>query len=319
MRVAVLGLGSIGTRHAWNLHGLGHEVVGFDTRSVEGREDWARAQSLSEALSAADAAVVATPTSLHGEHALHALQLGVPVLIEKPMAVDPLEAERVTTLARDRGLTCAIAMNLRFHPGVQTLRRLVADGTLGAIRYAQVSAGSDLRTWRPGTDYRASYSARAALGGGVVRDSIHELDYLTWILGAAATITAEVGRVSDLEIDVEDVGAAILRLTSGAIVSVDLTYVDPVYRRGCLLVGAVATARWDWTRGTIEIARPDLEAEVLDVAADVSQTYVAEMSDFLVAVQTGRPPSASGEEGSAVTHLADALLRSAAEGRRITL
>jgi predicted dehydrogenase len=319
MRVAVLGLGSIGTRHARNLRGLGHEVVGFDPRPTEGREDWARAQSLGEALSAADAAVVATPTSLHGEHALQALQLGVPVLIEKPMAVDPHEAERVATLARDRGLTCAIAMNLRFHPAVQTLRRLVADGTLGAIRYAQVSAGSDLRTWRPGTDYRAGYSARAVLGGGVVRDSIHELDYLTWILGPVATVSAEIAHVSDLEIDVEDLGTALLRLESGAVASVDLTYFDPVYRRGCLLVGAVATARWDWTSGTIEISRPHTDAELLDVSADLSETYLDEIRDFVNACETGRPPCTSAEEGSSAVRLAHAVLRSASAGMRIAL
>lgn len=320
MRVAVLGLGSIGARHAQNLRKLGHDVVGFDPRAVGSNVDFTQAASMQAALSVADAAVVATPTSLHGEHVLGALQRGLPVLVEKPMAVDLLEADRIAARAHERGLICAVAMNLRFHPAIRTLRSLVLDGTLGAIRYAHVSAGSDLRTWRPGTDYRASYSAQAALGGGVVRDSIHELDYLTWMLGPALTVTAEVARVSELEIDVEDLATALLRLASGALASVDLTYVDTVYRRGCLLVGALATAHWDWTRGTVEIAQADRdEPEVLNVAADVSETYVAEMHDFLEAVQTGRAPCTGAEAGRAVVQLADALLRSAAVGRRITL
>jgi predicted dehydrogenase len=319
MRVAVLGLGSIGSRHARNLLTLGHEVVGFDPRPPAEPEPWARASSPSEAVADAEAVVVATPTSVHAEHAVLALERGLPVLVEKPMAVDPREADRVVAVAADRGLTCGMAMNLRFHPGVLALRDLVSEGRLGEIRFAQVWCGSDLRTWRPGTDYRTSYSARAELGGGIVRDAIHELDYLTWLLGPAATVTAEVAHVSDLEIDVEDIGTALIRLASGALASVDLTYVDPVYRRGCLLVGAVATARWDWPRGTVEINRPDAAAEVLDVTADVSETYVAEMGDFLDAAQTGRAPRTTAHEGREAVRLADALLRSAAEGRRVTL
>jgi predicted dehydrogenase len=319
MRVAVLGLGSIGSRHARNLLSLGHEVVGFDPRAATDDEPWARAPSPTEALATVEAAVVATPTSMHAEHAVLALERGLPVLVEKPITVDPLEADRLVELAGQSGLTCGVAMNLRFHPGVLALRDLASQGRLGEIRFAHVWCGSDLRTWRPGTDYRTSYSARAELGGGIVRDAIHELDYLTWILGPAASVSAEVAHVSDLEIDVEDIGAALIRLAGGALAAVDLTYVDPVYRRGCMLVGAEATAHWDWTRGTVEINRPDRDVEVLDVAADVAETYVAEMRDFIEAAQSGRAPRTSAEEGRDAVRLADALLRSASEGRRIAV
>jgi predicted dehydrogenase len=318
MRVAVLGLGSIGSRHARNLLALGHDVVGFDPRPPADGEAWTRAGSAGEALASAEAAVVATPTSMHAEDAALALEHRLPVLVEKPLAVDPSGAERVVALAGGSG-TCGVAMNLRFHPGVLALRDLVASGRLGEIRFAHVWCGSDLRTWRPGSDYRMSYSARAELGGGIVRDAIHELDYLTWLLGPAASVSAEVARVSDLDIDVEDIGAALIRLRSGALASVDLTYLDPVYRRGCLLVGAHATARWDWTRGTVELAAPCAELETIDVAADPAETYLAEMRDFIEAAQSGRPPRTSVEEGRDAVRLADALLRSAAEGRRVAL
>ncbi|MGH2869709.1 MAG: cytidylyltransferase domain-containing protein, partial [Solirubrobacteraceae bacterium] len=219
MTVAVLGLGSIGSRHAHNLVALGHRVIGFDPTPDAGNA-LARADTVFEAIAGADAVVVASPTSLHAEHALAALEQDRPVLVEKPMAISPADAVRIADVARARGLTCAVAMNLRFHPGVQALRELLDSGRLGTIRYAQLSSGSDLRGWRPGRDYRTAYSARAALGGGVVSDSIHELDYLTWLLGPVSSVTAEVGRVSELEIDVEDVALALLRLASGAMASV---------------------------------------------------------------------------------------------------
>ena len=276
LTVAVLGLGSIGSRHAHNLSALGHQVLGFDPEPSDEPLSCTRAESVHAAIAGADAVVVASPTSLH-------------------------------------------AMNLRFHPGVLALRELLRSGRLGTIRYAQVSSGSDLRRWRPGRDYRTAYSARADLGGGVVRDSIHELDYLTWLLGPAVSVTAEVERVSQLEIDVEDMGLALLRLAGGAMASVDLTYVDPAYRRGCLLVGSEASARWDWVRATVEISFPDGIVETIPVPADVADTYVAELDDFLAALADGRPACTTAAEGAAAIRLVDALMISAREGRRITL
>lgn len=318
MRVAVLGLGSIGSRHARNLVSLGHQVFGFDPRPPAADERWERAAAAEDAVRGADAVVVASPTSLHAEHALLALEHGSPTLVEKPLAMNGTGAARVAAAARERGLVCGVAMNLRFHPAVRALRGLLSDGTIGEVSYAQASAGSDLRGWRPGTDYRTSYSARAELGGGVVRDAIHELDYLTWLLGPVESVTAETARVSDLEIDVEDLALALLRFRSGALGSVDLTYVDPVYRRGCLLVGTRASARWDWVSQTIEVAAADSTRHTIHVPAEVADTYLEEMRDFLAAVQNGRAPLTPVQEGEQVVRLADAVLLSAAAGRRVT-
>jgi len=318
MKVAILGLGSIGSRHARNLERLGHAPIGFDPRPVK-PTSFPIAATVDDALSAADAVVVATPTSLHADHALLALHRGLPVLVEKPLATNPAEAEQVAALARAENLTCGVAMNLRFHPAINELRALLSDGTLGRVLYAQVSCGSDLRAWRPGTDYRTTYSARAELGGGVVRDCVHELDYLTWLLGPAVSVTAEVEHASALEIDVEDLGLALIRLAGGALASLDLTYFDPAYRRGCLLVGADASARWDWTAGTIEVRRNERVPEIRPVDADVGHTYVAEVKDFLDAVSSSRPPRTTAEEGVAVVRLAEAILQSAHTGRRLSL
>lgn len=318
MKVAVLGLGSIGSRHARNLLALGHEVIGFDPRPATD-EGWHRCTSADRAIAAAEAVLVATPTSLHAEHALAAINAGLPVLVEKPLAMSAREAGRVALRARERQVTCGVAMNLRFHPALQTLREVVRGGALGRLLYARVSAGWDLRRWRPHSDYRQSYSANARLGGGVVRDSIHELDYVIWLFGRAESVSAETGHVSDLDIDVEDLGLALIRLAGGALVSVDLTYIDPVYRRGCLIVGSEASAEWDWTRGAIEVRRPGGEVRKIDVATDVSLTYVAELEDFLKAVSAGTPTRTTAEEGAGAVELAEAVLHAADTGRRIVL
>ena len=177
-------------------------------------------------------------------------------------------------------------MNLRFHRGILGLRDLLPE--LGAVRFVRSSFGYDLRLWRPGTDYRESYSARAALGGGILLDAIHELDYLLWLLGPVASVSAELDRVSDLEIDVEDTALLSLRFESGVLGAVDLNFVEPAYRRQCVIVGSEAVASWDWTAAASQCADGTRSAE--SMSPSTLSTPTARSSRTSSPGIRGRPP-----------------------------
>ena len=320
MRVAVVGLGSAGARHARNLLALGHEVMGFDPASTPTPPGVRRADSFDSALAEAEAVVVASPSSLHAEQAVAALEAGRHVLVEKPLAMTVAEAERVVEAARGTSARLRRRDEPAFsprHPRARAAAR--RPGRSGTIRLAQASFGYDLRLWRPDADYRHGYSARADLGGGIVLDAIHELDYLLSLLGPVATVTAETAQLSDLEIDVEDVAVAILRFESGALGVADLNFFEPAYRRGCLLVGSDAVARWEWAQGSVTLARNEQPTQAVDVGTDLAQTYKAELDDFLAAVQGDARPRVPAEEGLAAVRVADAIRRSSEAGQRISL
>ena len=162
MNVAVVGLGSAGARHARHLLALGHQVVGFDPATVATPPGVLRAGTLDEAIEAAAAVVVAGPSSLHADHAVTALAAGRHVLVEKPLATTVPDAERALAAAERSNAVCAVAMNLRFHPGLVELRRLVGENVLGAVHFVRASFGYDLRLWRPGGDYRLGRTSAAA-------------------------------------------------------------------------------------------------------------------------------------------------------------
>jgi predicted dehydrogenase len=317
VKIAVLGLGSAGSRHARNLLELGHEIVGFDPGAAHPPDTVARAHSAEEAVRSAEAVVVATPSALHAEHALLAVRLGKHVLVEKPVATSAKDAEEIADAADRAGVTCAVAMNLRFHPPLEALKRLVDEGRLGTPYLAETAFGYDLRLWRPGTDYRESYSARADLGGGILLDAVHELDYLLWLLGPVATVAAETARVSELEIDVEDVALALLRFDSGALATVSVNFVEPAYRRGCVLVGSDAVARWSWGRDAIELSGREGPFQHVAAAGEFADTYVAVARDFVESVETGRAPQTPCAEGVETIRVAQAIKLSAAEGKRV--
>jgi predicted dehydrogenase len=314
MRLAVIGAGSAGARHARNLVELGHDVVTYDPAAVV--DGIAAAKGAPDALTNADAAVVASPSALHVEHALAAIELGIPVLVEKPLATTVADAARLEAAAADSGVLVAAAMNLRFLPALELMHDLVAAGRLGRPLLATASFGYDLRKWRPQDDYRLSYSARAELGGGILLDAIHELDYLLWLFGPHVAVQASSAHLSDLELDVEDVVVAAIRFRSGVLATVDLNFFEPAYRRGCTVVGAESVATWDWGASTVTVSRGD-DARVTELDGDVAATYRRELVDFLAAVSGEGAPRTSLGEARAAVELADAI-RLAAESSPVS-
>src|SRR5439155_1168994 len=96
---------------------------------------------------------------------------------------------------------------------------------------ARAQCGYYLPFWRPDTDYREGYGAKQAAGGGIILDSIHEFDYLTWLLGLPREVFAYAGKVSTLEIDTEDTADVLMRFDYGTVANVHLDYLQRTYRR----------------------------------------------------------------------------------------
>jgi predicted dehydrogenase len=251
-----------------------------------------------------DAVVVASPTSLHHEHAVAALRAAPKVFVEKPLAGSaPLASE----LAASAGDRLMVGYNLRCHAPVRRFMELVHGGRCGDVLHARLWFGSFLPDWRPTVDYRTTYSARAELGGGILTDAIHELDLAIWLLPGSFTVRgALLRRVGPLEIDVEDVATALLEHESGAVVHVSLDYLSRAYRRGIEVVGTEATARLDWASASIQIDR-GADREVEPATESVASSYIEQTDRFLRWVTHGDPPPVDGVEGARSVALADAI------------
>lgn len=277
------------------------------------------AGSIEAALSDAETAIVASPSSEHAAQARFALEHGCHTLVEKPLALTVADAEPLVALAAERGLVLGVAMNLRFHPGVIAVREAVMSGSIGTPLTARAWFGSWLPGWRPGTDYRQSYSARRDLGGGVLLDAIHEIDYLTWVLGPVASVSARLATVSELEIDVEDVAQLQLGFASGVQGVLSLDYLDRSYDRGCRIVGSEGTVAWSWGEGRLRLHADDGSAQEASLPSDAISTYPAEVAAFIRAVEEHSPPSTTPAEGRHALQVVDAARESSARGAVVTL
>ena len=304
--ILVLGAGSIGRRHAQNLLELGADVTLSDpdaerAASVPGVRP---ARPPLDDIPPVDAIVVASPTSLHAEHAGWALERVAAVLVEKPLVATEQEAVPL----RQHLDRIMVGYNLRLVEGVRQFVELVHTGRIGPARSLRLWFGSWLPAWRPAVDYRTTYSAQRALGGGVLLDAIHELDLLVWLAGDGEfeVVGALVDRVGPLELDCEDTVKAVLRHRSGTPAEISLDYLARRYRRGIEVIGAEATACLDWTTGTIELSTAE-ETERAEVSMDPAAAYREEAARFLAFAAGTAPAPVGGAEGLASVVLADRI------------
>lgn len=281
--VAVIGQGSIGTRHAQNLLTLGCQVIVCDPfQDQSPLENVLFTKSVDEALSKSHIAIIASPSSEHFTQARQALEYGCHVLLEKPFATTREDARLLLEYVRQSKKTLAVGMNLRFHPSLIKVRELIQSGAIGEPRVAHITFGSWLPGWRPGVDYRSTYSARAELGGGVLLDAIHEIDYLIWLFGSVGEVsTAYLGRLSNLEIDVEDTALFTLTHSSNVISTVALDYIDREYRRGCRIIGEEGTVEWSWRDEYVQLVNTGQEPVRHNILANVTSTYKEQTGAFL--------------------------------------
>jgi len=179
-----------------------------------------------------DAVIVANPTALHMDVAIPAAEAGCSILLEKPVAESLEQVDTLAAALSRGGGRLLVGFQFRFHPTLNKARELIQSGAIGQVLTVHAHWGEYLPDWHPWEDYRRGYAARAELGGGVTVTLTHSLDYLRFLLGEVAALWAFSGRISPLEVDVEDAAEIGLRFAGGAIGGLHLNYFQrpPVHR-----------------------------------------------------------------------------------------
>lgn len=301
--VAVVGCGSIGRRHIANLAAL--EKVGRitvatrDPRCLEGFEHDRRITAVGSPDDlTADIAVIANDTARHADTAALLAGRGMHLFIEKPVAITAGEAETIRSAANDAGVKVQVGYNLRFLGIMDRLRTLLAERTIGTLYFARIEAGQYLPDWRPGTDYRRSYSASAARGGGVALDLSHEIDYMRWLFGDPVSWRVMKTRVSDLEIDSDDLFEGIYRYAGNFLCTVHLDYLQPRRKRQITITGSTGTILCDLAEKRLVCTVNGRGTTYDDEGLfDLAKTYRDELRHFIRAVREDRKPMISLDDG----------------------
>lgn len=205
MKLAIVGLGSIGKRHKTNLESLGHQIV----NSYE----------------IAKGILICNPTALHLKTALEVQKYNLPIFIEKPLSHNLDNVNQLTG-------KILLGYCLRFD---QSLRVFKAKINQEKIESVKIVCQSWLPDWHPQTDYRQSYSAKKELGGGVLLDLSHEIDYALWFFGPVKKVSAKLQMAPELEIETEAIADLNLEFISGVKAEIHLSYASHQPARFCIV------------------------------------------------------------------------------------
>lgn len=321
----MVGCGSIGRRHLGNLQTLGvREIIAFDVAEDRRHEvvEKFHVPAFADYDEALDqgvrAALICSPTRLHLEQSLQAARKGCHLFIEKPVASSLEGMEQLSAEVHANHIKTLVGCNFRFHPGLQKVKSLLDAGTVGNIVSARAQFGQYLPDWHPWEDYRQGYSARLELGGGVLLDRIHELDYIRWLLGEVKSVAALLGKLSSLEINTEDTVDLLLQFTGGYFGTVHVDYVRRTYDCSFEVIGDRGTIQWSFQDHRV---RWYTAAEACWQSLEwpkypVNEMYLDQFRHFFRLLESEEPSAADVNEGARVLEIALAA-RKAAEERKV--
>ena len=228
MKVLLIGFGSIGKRHHEVLSQMS-QVKNIDLVTKQDIDDKICYKTLNvvENINQYDYFVIASETNKHYEQLKYLDEniLNKIIFCEKPL----FETSKELTVNNNKAY---IGYVLRFHPLLQKLKDLLKEEK---VLNVNVNCGQYLPTWRADADYRNSYSAKKDEGGGVLLDLSHEVDYIQWLFGNMKEIKSYQLKISDLDIDSDDLTTFIGKTKKGIIVNLSIDYISKITFRNIIV------------------------------------------------------------------------------------
>lgn len=317
MKIGIIGLGSIGQRHGRTLLRLGHEDI-IALRSGKGsiRKLPAGLDSV-EMYSdpgqffgqAPDGIIISNPSSLHVKTLGPVLKHNIPVFVEKPLSVSLSELKSIRNYDHSRVM---VGFCLRHHIVTGALKRLLISKKVGKVIKATLYCGNYLPLWHPYTDYRNEYFSRRDLGGGVLRTLSHEIDLMHFLFGPVSELAAFSGRLSALEIDVDDTAVLICRMAGGSLTTIELDYLNASFSRHGTIFCSNGTVKYSFR--PLRVVFTDYKGEVMNLLGKKAASqekadetmYMDQMKNFLGFVSGQEEALCTYPDGVEVMRVIDA-------------
>lgn len=295
MKLLVNGSGYIGKVHL-------HSIVKFKLCEVaiceinparlrEAAEEFGVTEcysSLDEALAQKfDGAVICTPNFAHLGDMKKCMDAGLNVFLEKPLAGSYDEGREMVAHAKAKNRWAFVAYCLRFAPAYGKIREYVQSGRLGKVFGVRASVAGKKAI----TDAKTDYRTKKNLGGGVISDFSHEIDYSLWFVDRRVTgVAARSGRAVHKDWDVDDSAELILDCADDVRISVHMDFLQPYFGRSIEVYGTGGAIRWRDNEPMKIYLEETGEWRDEDSAIDWEKVYKDEMEHYLDCLRAGKRP-----------------------------
>lgn len=300
-RIAILGCGSIGMRHAKNLRNiLGDEL---DLLACDRSETRMRAMvdehgatawdPMSNHLLPIDCILICTPPNTHQMFMQRAVDIGSHMFVEKPLAMS-LTSELVTVLgeAEAKGLQVMVGYQLRFNPGILTLKKTMSTEIVGKPVAIMAEFGYSLPKWHPDEDYRLLHYADT----GIILEASHEIDYVRWLTGSKVIKSKGViGNLAIQGIIAEDLAEISLCFANGMIAGIHLDMIQSEHVRTCKVICTEGNLLWNYRHNHgIWISQENGAHFIPSEFSDTRDDYQVEMKCLLDTLDGNKWPGTNG-------------------------
>ena len=342
LSIGVIGTGNISRAHLHAYLQFPEEVQVVALADIEpGKAETARAEfALDGARVYEDATAmlasehldlvsIATPPGTHCELSVQALEAGVHVIVEKPMAPSLEECDRMLEAQRRSGKLLSVIAQNRFRDDMAQLKAVLDSGRIGRIAHARIASA----WWRGRAYYdlwwRGTWASEG--GGPTLNHAIHHIDLALWLLGRPQAVAAMMTNAGHDNAEVEDLSVALLQYERG-LAELTSSVVHHGEQQEIIVQGEHARIGQPWSVAA-ETARPngfpetggdaELVAELEALAAGQAPLehtgHSGQLGDVIAAIREGRAPLVDGEAGKRAIELVTAIYAAAIERRTIDL
>lgn len=322
-RVLIIGLGSIGHKHLNALVDLGIDDIaalrtGLGQKKVEDK----LCSTLTEFYNIDDALdwkpthfIISNPTGLHIEFINIAIKNNIKFFVEKPIADSVSDLDRLEDITSELGF---VGYNLRFNPLFMEIKKVIDSKRFGDVITAKLHVGQYLPSWHPYEDYTKAYYSRKDLGGGALRTLSHEIDLIQFFFGKVKTVYANVEKISDLNIDVDDVVNVLAQTENCKRVSVHINYLDPVIDRSGAVYFNEGVLKYDYlTSEAVFVSNKGKKTTLFLGKSELKDQYKLQMNAFVNNVD--KEYSCTFDQGINVMKIIDACELATKEKKEICL
>lgn len=288
----VTGGGSIGKRHLRNLISLN-----IDKKSIyvlEPREDRVneiKSLGISNCLSKINefddipvkAAIICSPTSYHIDQAIYFAKKQADLMIEKPLSRDLNNIEELKDIVKQNNLTTFIAYIFRFAPSIKFIKDILKKNIIGDVFFVRGEFSEYLPDWHPYEKYNSFYMAQKELGGGSILDQSHIMDLVHYLFGNFKSVMAFNNKISELEIEADDIAEMIVELDNGILASIHTDIFGRKHNKSLEIKGSKGNIHWDFYKNAVSIY--DAETKTLKIEEnfdkDFNKVYIEELKYFI--------------------------------------
>jgi predicted dehydrogenase len=289
----------MGKRRIRNLQYLkAGEIIGFDpieSRRREVKEKYGVKvfEKFDEAMQEQpDALIISTPPDLHVKYGMEAVRNRKHFFMEA--SVVDWGMDRLIAECRKKDIVAAPSCTMRFHPSVIKIKQIVDGKDIGDALLFTYHSGQYLPDWHPWEDYRKFYVAKKETGAA--REIVaFELVWLTWVFGEVNEISCFKGKLSKLEVDIDDAYQIIMKFKRGVLGHMLIDVISRVPDRSCKIFGEEGIVLWDWGTGvqvyTAENKSwksfPEMSGTTVDGYSQKikEEPYIEEMKAFIRAIK----------------------------------